>query len=232
MTDRTYNAVRAPLQLGFDASTYIDPKLAKRFLEAGYATAFRYVKKRRRVYDTPQKWPVSLSHRELAELVDAGLKVSLVQFVVPEVSGGGGGYENGKRLGDAAGWNAKTLKAPKGITVWCDAEGWEDRGRADILAYLNGWSDGCKAYGYRPGLYVGAGLGRVGKMVTGEDLSELPGFAAYWRAASIVPQVPNRGWTVIQGLQVKVFGEPIDQDMIALDHRAKRAGDRFKVIGK
>ena len=228
MTDCTYNAHRVPLQLGFDASTYIGPESAERFLEAGYATAFRYVKRRRRVYDTPQTWPVSLSHQELRELTDVGMMVSLVQFVVPEVSGGGGGRENGKRLGDAAGWNAQQLGAPAGITVWCDAEGWGDRSRADILAYLDGWAEVCSGYGYRPGLYVGAGLPGV----TGEDLWKRPGYTAYWRAASIVPQVPNRGWTVIQGMQQKVFGETIDQDMIALDHKASRATDRFKVIGK
>lgn len=224
----TYKAIKVPLQVGFDASTYVKPETAKKFLEAGYHTAFRYVKRKRKVYDTPQTWPVSLSHQELAELTDAGLAVSLVQFSVDEVRGGGNGYDNGHKMGDAAGWNAWELGAPQGITVWCDAEGWENQTRQGILEYLQGWSDACKSYGYVPGLYVGSGLPGV----TGDDLWQLPGYKAYWRAAAIVPQVPNRGWTVIQSMQTNVFSQPIDQDIICLDHKARRASDRFLVIGK
>jgi hypothetical protein len=227
MTD--YKSHRAPRALGLDASTYIGPETAAKLYEAGYRTAFRYVKRSQRVYDTPQTWPVSLSHQELRELVDVGFKVSLVQFLVSERAGGGRGAENGKRYGDAAGHNAKKLGAPLGITVWCDAEGWGSQSRSDILAYLDAWATACAAYGYKPGLYVGSGL----PSITGEDLWQRPGYTAYWRAASIVPQVPNRGWTVIQGVQLDdVFGATIDQDIIALDHKARRGSDIFRVIGK
>jgi hypothetical protein len=223
------NALRA---LAFDSSNYVTVCQACHLLEAGYLTAFRYLKRRKKVYDTPQSWPVSLSHQELKELTDIGLRVSLVQFLVSESNGGGSGYDKGREYGDAAGWNAEKLGAPAGITVWCDAEGWENRGRDEILSYLNGWAEVCAEYGYVPGLYVGAGLGKVGDMVTGEDLYQLPKYKAYWRAASIVPQVPTRGFTVVQGVQLDVFGLTIDQDMIALDHKAKSENSIFKVIGK
>ena len=223
-----YNSHRAPAFPAFDTSNYVTPEMAARFFEAHYRTVFRYVKLSRRVYDTPQTWPVSLSRQELRELVDAGFMVSLVQFLVSEAAGGGRGAENGKRYGDAAGWNAKELGAPAGITVWCDAEGWENQSRDDILAYLNAWAKACSSYGYRPGLYVGSGLPGI----TPEDLWGLPGFSAYWRAASIVPQVLNRGWTVAQMCEMKVFGLGIDADWIGLDHKARGWSDIFRVIGK
>lgn len=225
-----YKIKDAPRALGFDASTYVDLCSACHLMKAGYRTAFRYVRWDRRVKDTPDSnWPISLSKLELKQLVyDVGFKVSLVQFAVSESQGGGRGEANGKRYGDAAGYNARELGTPEGITVWCDAENWTNQSRADIIEYLNGWADGCATYGYKPGLYVGSGLPGV----TGDDLWSLPGYTAYWRAASIVSQVPNRGWTVSQGVQIEVYGTNIDQDMISLDHRATSKDSIFKVIGK
>ncbi len=49
-----------------------------------------------------------------------------------------------------------------------------------------------KAAGYLPGLYVGGGA-----LLSGEQLYSLP-FEHYWRSQSRVPDIPNRGYQLIQ----------------------------------
>ena len=49
-------------------------------------------------------------------------------------------------------------------------------------------------------MYVGAGLGsQATGYVRGEQLYNLPYYRSYWRAASVVPELPTRGWCVTQG---------------------------------
>ncbi len=180
---------KAERVIGFDASTYVDPIFARWMLERGYEFVVRYIRLDRRVNTTPDAgWPVSLSHAELAELLEVGLKVSLVQF-----PGGRPSAEKGHRHGDAAGHNACALGARKGTTVWCDCEYDNDYAKADIQAYLNAWSAAVVGHGCAPGLYVGPGIN-----LDADDLYALPRFRSYWKSASWVPFPAVRGVQMIQ----------------------------------
>jgi GH25 family lysozyme M1 (1,4-beta-N-acetylmuramidase) len=148
------------------------------------------------------------------------MPVSLVQFF----NGNGDrikpGY--GYDVGAAAATNAQLLGAPKGITLWLDAE-WSKNlpSSAAVWQYCCEWADRVEAGGYEPGIYVGSG-----NPLNSDALYGLPKFRHYWRAASIVPQVRRRGWQMVQGMPQKVHGVEIDPDIAALDHK----GERFKII--
>jgi hypothetical protein len=229
---------RAPRFAAVDASTIITREQAEFLYYAGYRTIFRYLD---RIVSDPDKddtWPYNLIRSELDMLLDVGLYVSPVQyFSTPQSSTKQGAMYSrayGETVGKAAALNAKALGVPTGVTIWCDLEECPRASPQMITDYLNGWSEAVSftSPGYACGLYVGANLGSpaAGGYYSGTQLYKLPRFRAYWRAASLVPQVPNRGWTVIQGLQIKIGGVMVDQNMIALDHRATSSRDRFLVV--
>jgi hypothetical protein len=226
---------RAPRYAAIDCAQRISREQAQQIYRAGYRTVFRYVD---RVASDPEhddRWPINLTRSELYDLLSAGLRVSLVQYFSTsyESTSSGRRYsrEYGRRMGEAAAANARALGIPPQVTIWNDLEGCPDATPAMVIDYCNGWSEAVLLAGYLPGLYVGSGLGsRETGYVSGEVLYGLPRYRAYWRAASIVPQVPVRGWTVVQGCQLKAFGLTLDQDLIALDHKAKSDRDRFLVV--
>lgn len=228
---------RAPRFAAVDCATRVSREQADQLYAAGYRTIFRYLD---RIVSDPEhddRWPINLTRGELADLLDAGLYVSLVQYYST-------GYEStakgkkfsrayGEKAGEAAATNARNLGIPAGVTLWCDLEFCADATPDMIADYLDGWSHKVVTVspGYSAGLYVGSNLGsQATGYMTGAALYKRPRFRAYWRAASIIPQIPNRGWTVIQGCPIKLFGLDLDQDMIALDHRARSDRDRFMVV--
>jgi hypothetical protein len=252
-----YRARRVKRQAAFDASVYVNPAMVEKLLEAGYRTRFGYVHYRKSVKDEasdPNHWPEMMSKQELREHVELGMDVSLVQRIVPESIGGGLDYSSGKRFGDAAGWNARELGAPEGITVWCDVEGFEYRSPEQILDWCRGWYAGAIKHKVDPNGYFGMGLGNdKDGYITPEQLYHRLPFWKYWRAASAGPEVKRRGYCVVQGTQI---GDPrdirnnpgifpgtegyphgliIDQDMVCLDHlyfedRKARGRNRFLVV--
>ncbi len=208
--------------LCFDASTYFDPTVSQKFWDAGYRVKIRYVNRERYVRDTPDtKWPVSLAKQELNETINKDSKwgLSIVQFapfgVTPNAM-------TGKAAGDAAGWNCRELGIPEGTTVWCDLE-WNTVQRAeDVLEYANAWSKALDTYVLRVGGYIGPNLG-----CTGEQLyRDIPLMRHYWKSAAIVPWVEKRGFQLAQSLEIKVFGQTIDQNIAMFDNK----GDRFYVV--
>lgn len=212
-------AKNCPRGLGFDASTYVDQSTVGLLKCSGYKFRIGYLRLDIHVNDKPDlSWPTSMSHTELREHLSVGMPVSLVQFFTSRTLAPGLGHETGT----AAATNAQLLKAPKGITLWLDAE-WSKNlpSQADVWQYCCEWAERVEAGGYEPGIYVGCGM-----PLTSEQLYGLPKFRHYWRAASIVPQVAVRGWQMIQGMETTVHGVKLDPDMCALDHK----GDRFKII--
>lgn len=211
--------IKCPRMAGFDASTYIEPYTGKEFFEAGYRFVFRYLNRTKHFRDTPDNsWPVSLSVQELRELTDRGFGVGLVQFA--------GSCNYGKDRGEAAAHNAMGLCIPRGVHLFCDAEGWPGKTWAEVKQYLDEWQAPVLAAGYRAGLYVGPGVDFGAD--PGPNLYSLRGYTSYWRAASYVPSVAVRGYSLTQGTQEVVFGQTIDQDICAMDHR----GGRPYVVGK
>jgi len=226
---------RAPRHAGLDTAVAVSEEKAHGLYQCGYRTIFRYLDRIESNPDHDDRWPINLTHDELSGLLTAGLYVSLVQYFSTryESTMGGARFSEayGQRAGGVAATNARRLNIPEGVTIWNDLESCQQANPDMITDYCNGWSEAVVSGGYNPGLYVGGGLGSVDVgYMTGARLYALPRYRAYWRAASLVPQIPNRGWTVIQGCPIKIDDIEYDQDMIALDHRARSSRDRFLVV--
>lgn len=216
--------------LGLDTSVYVHPKYHKLLWQAGYRLIIRYIWKHKYINKTPNSgWPVALSVQELIELTDAGFGVGIVQIansqsLIPSDVAG-------EEAGDAAAFNAYGLGVPKGATIWCDAE-WPvvpSNAPVGVLDYLNGWSYKETAGAYEAGLYVGGNMG-----LSSKELYGLPRFRHYWKSASAVPWVYERGFQMIQGTQTTLFktdndnGLLVDQDIVCLDNKY----ERFMVVVK
>lgn len=226
--------VRAPVGLGFDASTYITPQQAAQFRAAGYLFRVGYLRRDQHVNedpdlsDGPLSWPVSLSVRELHEHLDADLLMSFVQFARFH----GRNYlsaDEGARIGHNAAWNCRRLGVLEGATIWCDAE-WTDSPPARlVIRFLARWAQAVAEAGYRPGCYVGF------EGLTALQWYGLPYFRAYWRSAMRHMADPQpRGWCCYQGWEHSrvsdkrppIFGASIDQDFSHYDNY----GDRFYAV--
>jgi len=224
--------IRAPVGPGFDASTYIPPAAAAQFAAAGYRFRIGYLRRDKHVNEAPDlsdgplTWPVSFSRQELAEHLNAGLLVSLVQFA--RFNGRSYlGDESGRELGEAAAYNAESLGAPKGCTLWVDAE-WDDAPPDSIvMVYLIAWGLAVYRAGYRPGIYEGY------EGLTGEQWYSLPKYQAYWRSAMKHMAAPDpRGWNCYQGWEHSpkkasvgrppIFGCSVDTNFACYDKKGSR----------
>lgn len=236
--------VKAPVGIGYDASTYVTPSQAAHLADAGYEIRFgylrrdRYVNERPDLSEGPLTWPVSMSRVELREHLDVGFVFSPVQFArfnglayLSDVSG--------HEIGGAAAWNAKSLELPKGATVWCDAE-WTDcpdtwwakrRYLARVIAYLRAWGEAVYSAGYRPGAYIGF------QGLSAAQWYALPYFQAYWLSAMRYVKAPEkRGCCCYQGWEHSrskakygrppVYGVSLDTDFARYDMK----GDRFYCV--
>ena len=223
-------ASRASRALALDTVQVMDSELAEAVHAVGVRTVFRYLDRVKDV--TTGRLGANLTPHELDVLLDAGLRVSPVQYYST-------GYESqakgrklsadyGAEMGQVACSNALSLGVPQGVTLWRDLEDVPDATPDQVVADCKAWGKVVVNHGFEAGLYVGAGLGsQATGYVRGDDLYGLPYYRSYWRAASVVPQLPKRGWCVIQGSEqtMKIQCESgvrelhVDFDMIALDHR-------------
>jgi hypothetical protein len=207
-------SVSASRFAAYDTSSYVTPSAATALYAAGYRLAFRYARRDKKVNlipDTSQ--PVSLSIRERDELLATGFKLSLVQFaslsLVPSAA-------TGAQAGSAMAYNAQQLGFLPGNMLWCDVE-WAQvpvGGATAVMAYINAWALAVVNFGFACGCYVGPNAG-----LTGDQWYSLPKVTAYWKSASAVPWVENRGFQAIQGLPIMVGGIEIDQDLLCLDNK-------------
>lgn len=231
-------ATRVPRKAAFDTTRYVDPATAALFKLSGYYTCIRYIRTDKRVNDRPDAspgaWLVSLSHQELAGLMEARMLVSPVQIGTAR-NGHKVGHTYGTEKGEAAAHNCEALGLPKGITVWFQAE-WAEPypSTSRQLAHYNALSKQLVDAGYEAGIYVSTGCG-LDAMRLYHDLDYV---THYWRANAMTPEVAVRGYQMIQGFQCggEVDGRPagppihglvIDQNMVHLDNK----GERFRVVG-
>lgn len=218
---------KAPIGIGFDASTYVTPHQCAALVTSGYQFRLAYLRRDRHVNDHPDTgWPVSLSRQELHEHLDAGLMVSVVQFA----SLRGRRYlsdASGRMIGGAAAHNAGHLGLPEGTTIWVDAEWTDSPGDAAVMSYLRAWGAVVADAGYRPGCYVGH------EGLTGDQWYSLPHYRSYWCSAMRAMAEPlPRGWCMWQGLEHSraqahhgrppVHGVSLDPDMCRYDNRGDR----------
>jgi len=239
--------------LAADTVTPLTSLAARGLYDLGVRTVFRYIDRVECDPDSRGRLGTNLTRRELGGILDEGVDVGPVQYYSTRyASTGAGRYMSralGATVGAAAVHNCKALGLPRRITSWHDLEACPRATPAMMVAECNGASLVQQRGHYPMGLYYGAGLGsKKTGYLTGRRLYGLPRVRAYWRAASKVPQIPTRGCTITQGMEVdshiwvrqattgvsaKDFVRVtirVDFDLIALDHKYKRHSDRFLVV--
>ena len=104
--------------------------------------------------------------------------------------------------------HSSALGFPGGVNVWCDLEGVAaGTSPDDVIAYCNSWFDAVAATGYVPGIYVGADA-----ILEGPALHDSLKFAHYWKSLSNVPDIPVRGYQMIQSNEHTANNVDIDDD--------------------
>jgi hypothetical protein len=195
---------------GFDCDTPLSADIARQFFTQGYKFCFRYLSKE----------PVSsqdLSLQEAMGILNSGLALMPVQHAPKQ-----GWFAHralGQQHGQEASANAKTIGFPGGVNLWCDLEGVNSSAQAqDVIDYCRAWYEAVSAAGYVAGLYVGAET-----LLNGSQLYKLP-FRHYWRSQSHVPDIPNRGYQVIQlGPPLQINGVWADLDVALNDSQGGAA---------
>lgn len=197
--------------LGFDADSVISQSAAQEFFSQNYSFCARYLS-----LGAGQD-PGDLSSQEAQYILGSGLALMAIQHA-PD-PGWSPTYCLGLEYGLNAATNAKSLGFPPGVNVWCDLEQVSDSASSqDVIAYCNAWYTAVSAVGYVPGLYVGAGA-----VLSGQELYGLQ-FQHYWRSISVVPEIPTRGYQVIQTPgQQDVNGIGIDKDTTQTDNENGQA---------
>jgi hypothetical protein len=186
--------------LGFDTNTVLTAAKASEFFANGFRFCIRYVSR------VAQQGSNDLSTSEALNLLNANLALMVVQHVrqqgwVPTAELGGSD-------GVHAAHHALVIGFPPGVNVWCDLEGVQQGTTADqVVDYCNAWFDAVNAVGYVPGLYVGANA-----ILDGPALRSRLKFAHYWKSLSNVPDIPGRGYQMIQSHEHTVAGVNIDED--------------------
>ncbi len=195
---------------GFDADTVLTAGSAQQLVALGYRFCVRYLSR-------GDESPDDLSSQEAAAILGAGLALMPVQHVrSPGWSPSG---DLGQQDGAAAAANAVAVGFPPAVNVWCDVEGAASGTEAQaVIDYCQAWFDAVSGAGFLPGIYVGAQV-----VLTGQQLFDLP-FQHFWRSQSSVPDVPNRGYQLIQLFpSVTAAGIGIDVDVAQTDELGGQA---------
>jgi hypothetical protein len=192
----------APGLIGWDTNTKVSKPFAKAQFAKGYRFCFRYLSR------ATKQGSNDLSAAEAAIILGAGLALGAVQHVAPEgwVATAALGTTNGKN----AAANAASVGLPGGMNIWVDLEGVSSASsHQDVIAYCNNWFDAVEAAGYVSGIYVGANA-----ILTGDELFLKLKTRHYWKSGSTVPDIPHRGYQLIQHID---FAHDSDTDVTKTD---------------
>jgi hypothetical protein len=191
---------------GFDTDTTISATVAQQFYAQGYRFCLRYLS-----LGVPQL-SGDLSQQEAADILSSGLALMPVQHVrnYPWSPNQILGQQDGQN----AAANAQSVGFPSGVNVWCDLEDVVSTAQPqEVAAHCQAWYQAVQEAGYVPGLYVGAN-----PLLTGQQLYEDLSFQHYWRSASDVPPIPNRGYQLQQLFpSISINGVGIDVDVAQND---------------
>lgn len=195
---------------GFDCDITLSADLARQFFMQGYKFCFRYLSR-------GQMSSQDLTGQEATGILNSGLALMPVQHARKQ-----GWFPNqalGRQDGLEASANAETVGFPGRVSLWCDLEGVNSSAQAQgVIDYCEAWYQGVSAAGYTPGLYVGAEA-----LLNGRRLDDLP-FRHYWRSQSQVPDLPRRGYQVIQlAPSIQINGVPVDLDIAMNDSQGGTA---------
>ena len=194
---------------GFDVDSILSRSTAERFYNDGYRFCLRYLS-----LGVTEDSSLDLTHEEANNILDAGLALMPVQHV--RGSGWKPNADLGIRYGERAAEHADQVGFPPGVNVWCDLEGIDpNASHQSVIDYCNNWYDKVAAYGYLPGLYVGAN-----SILDGEELYEKLKFKHYWKSMSDVPHPAERDYQMIQYHHSEpVHGLSIDKDVTYIDKK-------------
>ena len=193
---------------GFDANTVLSRRVCEAAKASGFEFCIRYVS-RRNVQPAGD-----LSEAEANVILGSGLALMPVQHVAPE------DWSPSQALGSTNGKNAaahtRQIGFPAGVNVWLDLEGVKtSTPHETVIAYCNAWFAEVDSAGFAPGLYVGARA-----ILTGNELFWRLRTKHYWRSGSRVPDVPHRGYQLIQTIirNDKIDGVEIDRNLTKNDN--------------
>ena len=97
------------------------------------------------------------------------------------------------------------------MNVWLDLEGVRHSAAAqDVIEYCNAWFEQVETAGYTTGIYVGASA-----ILSGDQLFFNLRTKHYWKSGSAVPDIPHRGYQMIQRIVPgdSVAGVLIDRNL-------------------
>lgn len=202
--------------MGFDTSRRLTEDLAARFRTSGFRFVVRYVQRTRGVVTTPPgEGTGSMSVAEAEAILAGGLALMPVQFAKIGLEPS---EQLGASMGDAMAWNLRRLGFPPGVTAWYDAEAIRRGTHHSIMAkHVNAWTREVEAAGYEAGIYVGPS-----SALTTESLYRDLELTRYWKSASWVPTVNERGYCMMQSLHQEVHGITVDVDVCGIDAKKGR----------
>ena len=200
------SVARAPIGAhGFDTDIKLTAASAGNLQKRGFTFCIRYVS---RADSEPSS---DLTTAEATAILRAGLALMPVQHVARAgwLPSAALGTTNGKN----AAKNAGTVGFPAGVNLWLDLEGVsESASPQQVIDYCNAWFAEVDKAGFVSGLYVGPQAG-----LNGHDLFFRLRTKHYWKSASHVPNVDNRGYQMVQSLPHNVAGIDIDSDVTMND---------------
>lgn len=192
---------------GFDTDVALTSATAKRMKRLGYDFCLRYLP-----IDCASHPSDYIQREETLAILDAGLALMPVQHVrFP-------GWHPTAALGAADGHVARRFAYEAGIpahvNVWLDVEGvHETTVPQRVIDYCNAWYAIVSAWGYIPGIYVGAAA-----LLDGESLYRDLRMQHYWKSASDVPTPVSRGYQMVQSIVTsRPCGIDIDEDVTKAD---------------
>jgi hypothetical protein len=190
---------------GFDTDTKLTMASARHLQKAGFAFCIRYLSRADAEADS------DLTTAEATAIINAGLALMPVQHVARA------GWLPSATLGTTNGKNAakhaQSVGFPVGVNLWLDLEGVSDSASSrQVIDYCNAWFAEVDTAGLVSGLYVGPQA-----ILNGHDLFFRLRTKHYWKSASHVPNVENRGYQMIQSLPTNVVGINIDSDVTKND---------------
>lgn len=197
-----------PALQGFDTTARVTPSAARAFRSQGFAFCIRYLSR------TAPRAEGDLSATEAEDILGGGLSLMAIQHAsrarwIPTAA-------LGAQYGQAARENAQSVGLPSGMNIWLDLEGVR-AGVAgeEVIAYCNAWFDAVTTAKYRPGIYIGSECG-----LSDHELFWRLKTQHYWRSGSQIPDVPHRGYQIIQRISPApdiVNGIAIDRDVSLKD---------------
>jgi hypothetical protein len=193
---------------GFDANSVLNRRICEVAKARGFEFCIRYVSRQ-------DAQPVGdLSEAEANVILGAGLALMPVQHVAPE--NWSPSQALGTRNGKNAAKHARQIGFPEGVNVWLDLEGAKTSTTHEaMIAYCSAWFAEVEGAGFVPGVYVGAMA-----ILTGNELFWRLTTKHYWKSGSRVPDIPHRGYQLIQTIirNDKIDGVAIDRNLTKNDN--------------